>query len=164
MRNSTKAGFYLSCRVPHSRACGTATYASLHRRGDSHACLRRLLDLRWSGRHFNFGRDRGPVRPAPFAKVFHSRSPDRSLATFLLVWNAAFTIIFLASLQTNLCLAIVFFGVIVGGECHALHGTGTRALSRPSSQSGASPGCIYSLGTSLKRQEIGRASCRERGS
>ncbi|KAK4703235.1 uncharacterized protein P7C70_g2982, partial [Phenoliferia sp. Uapishka_3] len=38
----------------------------------------------------------------------------QSLAIFLLVWNGAFTIIFIASLRTNICLVIVFFGVIMG--------------------------------------------------
>ncbi|KAK4703585.1 uncharacterized protein P7C70_g2634, partial [Phenoliferia sp. Uapishka_3] len=38
----------------------------------------------------------------------------QSLATFLYVWSGAFTIIFLASLRTNICLVIVFLGVILG--------------------------------------------------
>ncbi|KAL8281142.1 hypothetical protein RQP46_006500 [Phenoliferia psychrophenolica] len=42
-----------------------------------------------------------------------------SLATFLFVWNGVFTIIFIASLRTNFCLAIVFFGVMMGVWCLA---------------------------------------------
>ncbi|KAK4697952.1 uncharacterized protein P7C70_g8129, partial [Phenoliferia sp. Uapishka_3] len=37
-----------------------------------------------------------------------------SLATFLLVWSGAFTVIFLASLKTNVCLVMIFLGVILG--------------------------------------------------
>ncbi|GAA5975520.1 hypothetical protein JCM11641_004296 [Rhodosporidiobolus odoratus] len=39
---------------------------------------------------------------------------NNALALFLFVYNAAFTCIFLASLRTNICLVIVFFGVIMG--------------------------------------------------
>lgn len=38
----------------------------------------------------------------------------QSLGIFLMVWNGVFTIIFIASLRTNLALAVVFFGVAMG--------------------------------------------------
>ncbi|GAA6001533.1 hypothetical protein JCM10207_006711 [Rhodosporidiobolus poonsookiae] len=39
---------------------------------------------------------------------------NNALAIFLLVWNGAFTCIWLASLRTNIALVVVFFGVIMG--------------------------------------------------
>ncbi|GAA5916118.1 hypothetical protein JCM6882_003941 [Rhodosporidiobolus microsporus] len=41
-------------------------------------------------------------------------SLNNALAIYLFVWNGAFFIIFLASLRTNACLVLLFFGVTMG--------------------------------------------------
>ncbi|GAA5878212.1 hypothetical protein JCM1840_004038 [Sporobolomyces johnsonii] len=68
----------------------------------------------FGGFYFSYGAILTPAFGVAAAFADDAVGLNNALAIFLFVFNGAFICIFLASLRTNICLVVLFFGVVMG--------------------------------------------------